>query len=160
MALALSCLALAVASDGSACMDSLHPLDNCMLDVTTIDRVYMLKNLKVHWMYPVPTMCSKICTVFNVRDFGAAGDGKTRDDVAIKAALTACQKNNGGVVLFPSGGKYLTGPFEIACNNSEFVVEPSSTILSISSTGSTDGWPLGLDCPEPSQGKTSKQARN
>ncbi|HEX9046509.1 MAG TPA: glycoside hydrolase family 28 protein [Verrucomicrobiae bacterium] len=39
---------------------------------------------------------------FNVRDYGAAGDGKTVDTAAIQQALDACKKS-GGTVEFPAG---------------------------------------------------------
>lgn len=58
-------------------------------------------------------------------------------------------------MLFPAPGSYRTGPFELGCNSSVTVIEEGATILSLNST---TGWPLGLDCPEPSQGLTSKQA--
>ncbi|HEY8897134.1 MAG TPA: glycosyl hydrolase family 28-related protein, partial [Niastella sp.] len=41
--------------------------------------------------------------IFNVRDFGAKGDGKTLDTKAIQAAIDACNKEHGGTVLIPAG---------------------------------------------------------
>lgn len=46
--------------------------------------------------------------VFNVRDFGARGDGLVKDTAAIQAAIDAAEKAGGGEVLVPSG-TYLTG---------------------------------------------------
>ena len=43
----------------------------------------------------------------NIRDFGAAGDGVTRDTESIQAAVLSCPK--GGTVLIPQG-VYLTAP--------------------------------------------------
>ena len=48
---------------------------------------------------------------FNVRDFGATGDGKTFDTAAIQKALDAC-KTSGGMVEFPTGN-YLSQPLTI-----------------------------------------------
>ncbi|HNX34101.1 MAG TPA: glycosyl hydrolase family 28-related protein [Kiritimatiellia bacterium] len=48
---------------------------------------------------------AKTSTVFNVRDFGAAGDGKTPDSAAVQKALDAAGAVS-GTVYFPSG-KYL-----------------------------------------------------
>ncbi len=45
---------------------------------------------------------------FNIRDFGAVGDGATSDSRAINAAVEACSKAGGGQVLFPPG-RYLSG---------------------------------------------------
>jgi len=43
------------------------------------------------------------CGVFNVRRFGAAGDGKTLDTDAINAAIEAAARVGGGTVFFPAG---------------------------------------------------------
>lgn len=40
---------------------------------------------------------------FNVRDFGAVGDGKAMDTTAINAAIEAAAKAGGGTVYFPAG---------------------------------------------------------
>jgi len=42
--------------------------------------------------------------VFNIREFGAAGDGYTDDSEPIKKALEAARRNGGGIVYFPRGG--------------------------------------------------------
>jgi polygalacturonase len=49
---------------------------------------------------------------FNVRDFGAAGDGKHKDTPGIQAAIEACSKAGGGTVFVPPG-RYLTGAVEL-----------------------------------------------
>ncbi len=46
--------------------------------------------------------------VFDVREFHAAGDGRTKDTAAITSAIAAAAKAGGGMVHFPPG-KYLTG---------------------------------------------------
>ena len=45
---------------------------------------------------------------FNVRDYGAVGDGKVLETDAVRAAIAACEENGGGRVVFPAG-RYLTG---------------------------------------------------
>ncbi|HNS33467.1 MAG TPA: glycosyl hydrolase family 28 protein, partial [bacterium] len=45
---------------------------------------------------------------FNVRDYGAAGNGKTKDTAAIQKAIDSCASAGGGTVLFPPGA-YLSG---------------------------------------------------
>ncbi|MFN0120970.1 MAG: glycoside hydrolase family 28 protein [Blastocatellia bacterium] len=45
---------------------------------------------------------------FNVRDFGAAGDGVHLDTYAIQSAIEACASAGGGVVWFPAGA-WLSG---------------------------------------------------
>jgi polygalacturonase len=49
---------------------------------------------------------------FNVRNFGAAGDGATKDTVAFQKALDKCAVSGGGEVLVPAG-KYLIGSIQI-----------------------------------------------
>jgi len=46
--------------------------------------------------------------LFNVRDYGAAGDGKHLETAAINKAVAACAAAGGGTVYLPPG-KYLTG---------------------------------------------------
>src|SRR5450432_3478196 len=49
---------------------------------------------------------------YNVRDFGAMGDGTTKDTRAFQKALDTCAVNGGGDVLVPTG-KYLIGRIKI-----------------------------------------------
>ncbi|HWH68479.1 MAG TPA: glycosyl hydrolase family 28-related protein, partial [Candidatus Sulfotelmatobacter sp.] len=46
--------------------------------------------------------------VFNIRTYGATGDGVTLDTAPINRAVEACAKAGGGQVLFPPG-RYLSG---------------------------------------------------
>ena len=46
--------------------------------------------------------------LFNIRDYGAKGDGVALDTAAINQAIEACAKSAGGQVLFPAG-RYLSG---------------------------------------------------
>ncbi len=49
---------------------------------------------------------------FNVRDFGAVGDGRAIDTAAIQQAIERCSSEGGGTVLVPAG-TYLIGPIEL-----------------------------------------------
>ena len=50
--------------------------------------------------------------VFNVREFGAKGDGKTLDTVAVQSAIDAAHKDQGGTVLIPAG-TFVVGTIEL-----------------------------------------------
>ena len=52
-------------------------------------------------------------TIFNVKQFGAKGDGVANDTAAIRDALTAAEKNGGGVVFLPWGTYRMTNYFVI-----------------------------------------------
>jgi len=49
---------------------------------------------------------------YNVREFGAKGDGRTLDTAAIQKALDTCGKSGGGTVRFPAG-TYLCRPLTL-----------------------------------------------
>jgi len=58
--------------------------------------------------------------LFNVRDFGAKGDGSTLDTEAIRRAMDASAKAGGGRVYFPPGC-YFIGSFELKSNCSLYL---------------------------------------
>jgi polygalacturonase len=64
---------------------------------------------------------------FNVRDYGATGDGKTLDTAAIQKAVDAASAAGGGTVLIP-GGNFLTGPFTLA-SSINFHLESNAVLL-------------------------------
>jgi Glycosyl hydrolases family 28 len=53
--------------------------------------------------------------VFNVRDFGAKGDGQTLDTRAVQSAIDAAHKDRGGTVLVPAG-TFVVGTIELKSN--------------------------------------------
>jgi len=53
--------------------------------------------------------------IFNVRDFGAVGDGKTKDHLAIQKAIDAAMESGGGQVLL-TPGTYLSGTIYLKSN--------------------------------------------
>ena len=54
-------------------------------------------------------------SVYNVREFGAKGDGKTLDTAAIQKAIDKCFTEKGGTVLIPAGD-FLSGTLELKSN--------------------------------------------
>ncbi len=64
---------------------------------------------------------------FSVRDYGAVGDGRTLDTVAMNAAVAACAKVGGGTVTVPPG-RYLTGTIELKSHVS-LEIDAGATIL-------------------------------
>ena len=65
--------------------------------------------------------CPSKNSVFNVRDFGAKGDGKTSDTAAIQSALDAAGKIQ-GTVYFPAG-KYVCAKLKLPPNTT-MLAEP------------------------------------
>jgi polygalacturonase len=53
--------------------------------------------------------------VYNIREFGAKGDGATLDTAALQSAIDACTSNGGGTVLVPAG-TFVIGATELKSN--------------------------------------------
>ena len=68
---------------------------------------------------------------FDIRSFGARGDGQTLETRAIQKAIDAAASNKGGRVVFPPG-KYLTGTIRLK-NQVKLHLEKGAVLL-----GSTD----------------------
>ena len=74
---------------------------------------------------------------FSVTDFGASGDGKTKDTAAIQKAIDACAQAGGGEVDFPPGA-YLTGSIDLKSH--VHLVLPRGTV--IQGSGDPADYPL------------------
>jgi polygalacturonase len=53
--------------------------------------------------------------VHNIRSYGAKGDGNTPDTAAVQAAIDACERDRGGIVLVPAGD-FVVGTIELKSN--------------------------------------------
>ena len=53
--------------------------------------------------------------IYDIRDFGAKGDGQTLDTAALQAAIDACNNDEGGTVLVPAG-TFVIGTTELKSN--------------------------------------------
>jgi polygalacturonase len=74
---------------------------------------------------------------FNVRDFGAVGDGTNKDTVAFQKALDACAVSGGGEVIVPAG-KFLIGSVQVG-NRTILRLEKGSLIIG---SADTDDYPM------------------
>lgn len=79
-----------------------------------------------------PTSNDAGARTYNVRDFGAKGDGQTLDTAALQAAIDACAADGGGTVLVPAG-TFVIGTTELK-SNVTLHLAASATLL-----GSGDG---------------------
>ncbi len=50
---------------------------------------------------------------FNIRDFGAAGDGRTDDTNAFRSAMAVIASNNGGILTIPDGEYIISAPIAL-----------------------------------------------
>src|SRR3954454_6717806 len=64
---------------------------------------------------PAPANEDSGVRTWNVRHYGAKGDGKALDTAAFQAAIDACANDGGGTVLVPAG-EFLIGSIELKSN--------------------------------------------
>ncbi len=64
--------------------------------------------------------------VFNPRDYGAAGDGTTKDTAAIQSAIDAAAGTGGSVLL--TGGSFLSGSLTLK-SKMTFFIDPSAVLV-------------------------------
>ena len=76
-------------------------------------------------LFAVSTLAGQ--NVFNVRDFGAVGDGTNLDSPAINKAIDAATQAGGGTVLVPAG-TYLSGSIHLQ-SNIHLLIDAGATIL-------------------------------
>src|SRR4051794_35284403 len=69
--------------------------------------------------------------IFNVKNYGAPGNGSTDDTTAINNAITAANQAGGGTVEFPSGN-YLSRSIHLKSEVTLFL-DSGATILAASS---------------------------
>ena len=105
-----------------------------------------------------PTGPSAAEATFNVRTFGATGDGKTVDTPAINKAIDAVAAAGGGTLVFPAG-TYLCFTIHLQ-SNVELYLSRGATILAADSPkrGETTGYNGGTyDAAEPNDPWTPYQ---
>lgn len=67
-------------------------------------------NVTYNW---IATPDAKTLGFYNIRDFGAVGDGKADDTIAIKSAFAYIASRNGGQITFPEGDYIVTSPITV-----------------------------------------------
>lgn len=103
-----------------------------------------------------PSLWSAVPGMYVVTDFGAEGNGKTDDAVAIQKTIDLCSSNGGGMVLFPAGKTFMSGPLHLKSNvnlhfqpNSMLIANPDESIYKESAFGANRGegmmWLSGKD---------------
>ena len=88
---------------------------------------------------------ASVNALYDVRTFGAEGDGRTLDTLAINKAIDAAAAGGGGTVDFPAGA-YLSVSIHLR-SNITLRLEPGATILA----ADTIPGKITYDLPEPNQ---------
>jgi hypothetical protein len=88
------------------------------------------------WLDTGSNWTSVSAEIFNVKQFGAKGDGVTDDIGAILAAVSSADARGGGVVLFPPGRYLVSGAIPMR-NNLQYVGMGNATHIQLQ-TGSQD----------------------
>ncbi len=80
---------------------------------------------------------------YNVKDFGAKGNGTDKDTSAIQKAIDNAAENGGGTVYIPSG-KYICGSIELF-DNISLELSPGTEIIA---SDDINDYPVAIDFPE------------
>jgi polygalacturonase len=86
--------------------------------------------------------------IFNVRDYGAAGDGSQPATEAIRAAIQAARAAGGGTVWIPAG-RYVSGPIELVDNLVLHIDAGATLEFPATRLPFTPGRQQGIECLTP-----------
>ncbi|MFD1257275.1 glycoside hydrolase family 28 protein [Mucilaginibacter terrae] len=75
----------------------------------------------------LPAKATPATSVYNVKDYGAKGDGKQMDAPGINKAIEAAAANGGGTVLLPAG-IYLSGSIHLK-SNINLLIDQGATLV-------------------------------
>jgi polygalacturonase len=86
-------------------------------------------------------------SIYDVRSFGATGDGKTIDSPAINRAIDAAANASGGTVLFPTG-TYNSFSIRLKSNIALQIMQGATILAADTPAGQSDGYdPAESDAP-------------
>jgi polygalacturonase len=112
--------------------------------------IFTLMSVKVMLAGDAMASSPTASTVYNVRDFGATGDGKTLDSPFINKAIEEAASKGGGQIYFPAG-TYLSVSIRLKSNISLYI-EQGAVILAATPTDI-----YKYDDPEPNKWGDSLQ---
>ncbi|MCD8044032.1 MAG: glycosyl hydrolase family 28 protein [Tannerellaceae bacterium] len=106
--------------------------------------------------FSVSTAAADNSRIYNIKDYGAKGDGTTDNVAAIQQAINDCSQAGGGRVIIPSGGVYMTSPFSVASfvelhveANAKLLANPDESVYTLSAFKENEGegmmWIYGYD---------------
>ncbi|MBN9629395.1 MAG: twin-arginine translocation signal domain-containing protein [Actinobacteria bacterium] len=104
--------------------------------------------------------------VFNVQDYGAAGNGTHDDTAAIQSAITAAQAAGGGTVYLPSGTYKTTSTLLISGASMTVAGEGASSVIACAFAAGDivrvarppRSWPMGCSRTSPSSPRSRRPA--
>lgn len=76
--------------------------------------------------------------IFNVKDYGAKGDGATVDRTSIQEAVDAAEAAGGGVVYLPDGTYILSGTLTVDSDGIALVGAGAATVLKLQAGGNDE----------------------
>ncbi len=88
-----------------------------------IKQLLLLQILVLSFNYSFPQTNG----IYNIKDFGAVGDGTTLDSKAINTAIDEAAANGGGDVVFPAGN-YLSGVIHLK-NNIHLILQQGCVLI-------------------------------
>lgn len=91
--------------------------------------------------------------IYNIKDFGAVGDGLTKDTEAVQRAIDACAEAGGGTVVVPSG-RFLCGTIMLR-SYVELHLTPAGRIVSSTEEADFVSPDSGADTAHLSEGQGS-----
>ena len=86
-----------------------------------------MKQITLTFFFLLSSLCCMSQYIYNVRDYGAKGDGQTLDHEAINRAIDVCTQQGGGQVVLPTG-TYLCGSIRLK-SNVDLHLTPGARIL-------------------------------